>query len=415
MKRKSGRSQLGLGKIILWVFLLSLLVVLLPFLGAIGLAASTYFALFQKNWKRAGAVLVAALCCFALTGLVSNSQTTSGKNKDWNQSNLVSSSSKPESSSTDSTSTATSSSQLNTSSSSINKEESQISASQFQSNGLLEFTKKKQLYLAPLDRLGRATLGHIQLRDADEPVNKRNNRISYNPVGWHNFKFPFGDGTKEAWLMNRGHLVGYQFSGLEEDGKNLVPMTAWLNSGNYAGMDSGNEEGILYYENLLDGWLANHPNYWLDYQVKAIYQGDELIPRQVELQYVGIDQEGQLLQISLGGDKESVDAYGITKVALENQSPNATINYVDGKAQGLVAKAQVVENQKTVPSQPSSSLEAQAPAQDPNRIVYVASHGTSDAYWYYKESMPSTTKLENVVEMKEADAISLGKHHSLNE
>ena len=159
---------------------------------------------------------------------------------------------------------------------------------------------------------------------------------------------------------------------------------------------------------------SHHPNYWLDYQVKAIYQGDELIPRQVELQYVGIDQEGQLLQISLGGDKESVDAYGITKVVLENQSPNATINYVDGKAQGLVAKAQEVENQ-TVPAQPSSSLEAQAPAQDPNRIVYVASHGTSDAYWYYKESMPSTTKLENVVEMKEADAISLGKHHSLNE
>lgn len=135
------------------------------------------------------------------------------------------------------------------------------------------------------------------------------------------------------------------------------------------------------------------------------------------MQYVGIDQNGQLLQISSGGDKKSVDAYGITKVTLDNQSPNATINYADGTAQGLVAKAQQVENQH-IPKQPSSSQEAQTPTSpvgNPNRIVYVASQGNSDAYWFAKEKMPSTTKLENVVEMTESEAISRGKHHSMTE
>ena len=85
-------------------------------------------------------------------------------------------------------------------------------------------------------------------------------------------------------------------------------MTAWLNSGNYKGTDEGNQSGMLYYENRLDNWLALHPNYWLDYKVTAIYSGDELLPRQVELQYVGIDSSGNLLEIKLGGDKETLDS-----------------------------------------------------------------------------------------------------------
>ncbi|MFQ9790083.1 MAG: DNA/RNA non-specific endonuclease [Streptococcus salivarius] len=31
--------------------------------------------------------------------------------------------------------------------------------------------------------------------------------------------------------MNRGHLIGYQFSGLNSEIKNLVPMTRYLNAG----------------------------------------------------------------------------------------------------------------------------------------------------------------------------------------
>ena len=140
--------------------------------------------------------------------------------------------------------------------------------------------------------------------------------------------------------MNRGHLVGYQFSGLNDEGRNLVPMTAWLNTGAFTGTDDKNQSSMLYYENGLDSWLANHPNYYLDYKVTAVYKDDELIPRQIVLQYVGIDSDGNLLEIKLGSSKEKLDKYSVTHVTLENVSANAEINYVDGTAKNTVKSAE---------------------------------------------------------------------------
>ena len=192
----------------------------------------------------------------------------------------------------------------------------------FKEAGILSFKSEKQLELGELDSKNRATGAHIQLKDSDEPTEKREPKISYNPVGWHNYIFYYGDGSKKAWLMNRGHLIGYQFSGLNDEKKNLVPMTNWLNAGTYYGTDNTNQESILYYENRLDSWLANHPNYYLDYKVTPIYQKDELSPRQIDLQSVGID--------------EKVDKYSVTHVILDNVSANAEINYLDGTAKNTV-------------------------------------------------------------------------------
>ena len=50
--------------------------------------------------------------------------------------------------------------------------------------GLLTFKNEKQLELGELDSKSRATFAHIQLKDSDEPTEKREPKISYNPVGW---------------------------------------------------------------------------------------------------------------------------------------------------------------------------------------------------------------------------------------
>lgn len=216
----------------------------------------------------------------------------------------------------------------------------------FKEAGLLPFKNEKQLELGELDSKSRATGAHIQLKDSDEPTEKRESKLTYDPVGWHNYKFFYGDGKKEAWLMNRGHLIGYQFSGLNDEKRNLVPMTNWLNAGTYYGTDNTNQESMLYYENRLDSWLANHPNYYLDYKVTPIYQKDELIPRQIELQYVGIDENGKLLEIKLGGSKEKIDQYSVTHVVLDNVSANAEINYLDGTAKNTVEDAKIKEEKE---------------------------------------------------------------------
>ena len=177
---------------------------------------------------------------------------------------------------------------------------------------------------------------------------------------------------------------------------------------------------MLYYENRLDNWLALHPNYWLDYKVTAIYSGDELLPRQVELQYVGIDGSGNLLEIKLGGDKETLDSQGVTHVVLDNQSPNAEINYADGTATNTVtefteAPSEPSSESSQVTEQPSSEPEPVQPIQEENRTVYVARHGTADVYWYDINSMTSNTNKANVVTMTEADALAQGKRHTSKE
>ena len=233
----------------------------------------------------------------------------------------------------------------------------------FKEAGLLPYKNKKKLELGELDSKNRATGAHIQLKDSDEPTDKRETKLTYDPVGWHNYKFFYGDGREEAWLMSRGHLIGYQFSGLNDEKRNLVPMTNWLNAGNYSGTDEHNQSSMLYYENRLDSWLANHPNYYLDYKVTPIYQKDELIPRQIELQYVGIDENGKLLEIKLESSKEKVDKYSVTHVVLDNISANAEINYLDGTAKNLVEDAKVKEEKANKEAEEKAKKEAEEKAE----------------------------------------------------
>lgn len=284
---------------------------------------------------------------------------------------------------------------------------------------VITFNGSKQIVLGEFDHLGRATSAHIQLQDKDEPKKKRTPRIKYNPVGWHNYKLAYGNQGKKSWLFNRGHLIGYQFSGLTNEGENLVPLTAWTNSGNYNGMDDSNIEGMLYYENRLDSWLANHPNFWLDYKVMPVYSGEELIPRQLLLQYVGLDESGHLINITLGSPKESVDIYGITTVILDNYSKNATIDYLNGTAvSSFVPTEEISQTVIATPNsdiQTNENIQAVQPTTQLASVVYIARDGKADVYWYSKDSMPSNTNFSRVKEMSEEEALNLGKRHTTKE
>ncbi|NQN53109.1 DNA/RNA non-specific endonuclease [Streptococcus suis] len=289
----------------------------------------------------------------------------------------------------------------------------------YSSQNLIPFNGNKQIVLGEFDTLGRATSAHIQLQDKDEPKKRREPRIKFTPVGWHNYKIAYGNQGKKSWLFNRGHLIGYQFSGLTDEGKNLVPLTAWTNSGNYKGTDDSNFEGMLYYENRLDSWLANHPHFWLDYKVTPIYSGDELIPRQISLQYVGLDESGNLININLGSPKESVDGNGITTVILDNYSKNATIDYLKGTATpSLVSTdetSQTASSSVATESQPSESSQVDQSETQLAPVVYIARNGKADVYWYSKENMPANTNFSKVMEMSEEQALSLGKRHTTKE
>ena len=110
--------------------------------------------------------------------------------------------------------------------------------------GTLELNGEYQLKLGKKDKYGRATAAHVQMQEQHKAKKKKETKVTYNPIGWHNYKFYYGNGDDRAWLMNRAHLIGFTFSGLNNEGKNLVPMTAWLNSGSFQGLDDNNPDSM---------------------------------------------------------------------------------------------------------------------------------------------------------------------------
>ena len=272
---------------------------------------------------------------------------------------------------------------------------------------LLPFKKEKQLVLGELDSYKRSTQAHIQLRYDDKPTEQRESKINVDPVGWHNFKFPIDYSGKEAWFMNRGHLVGYQFSGLNDDLRNLTPMTAYLNTGSMTGTDEKNPVAMLFYEEKLAAWLKQNKNAWLDYRVTPLYTDSELIPRQVELQYAGISANGRLIPIQFNTSIEEVNEDGTTRVILNNDAPNGTLDYQTGLAEPTITS----ESQETTQSEAQVTTKSTAKRKN-DRTVYVANEGKATVYWYDKKNMPAKTNQAKVVEMSESQAKAQGKTHA---
>ena len=272
----------------------------------------------------------------------------------------------------------------------------QVEQSQNLPDSLLPFKREKQLVLGELDSYKRSTQAHIQLRYDDKPTEQRESKINVDPVGWHNFKFPIDYSGKEAWFMNRGHLVGYQFSGLNDELRNLTPMTAYLNTGSMTGTDEKNPVAMLFYEEKLAAWLKQNKNAWLDYRVTPLYTDSELIPRQVELQYAGISANGRLIPIRFNTSIEEVNEDGTTRVILNNDAPNGTLDYQTGLAQSTL------QSEKQEKTQPESKNKN-------DRTVYVANEGKATVYWYNKKNMPAKTNKSKVVEMSESQAKAQGK------
>lgn len=184
------------------------------------------------------------------------------------------------------------------------------------------------IILGDLDSLGRATFAHVLVSDAQEPGQNgesRPTRIENDPAGWAQFK------VNGNYTNDRTHLAGYQFTGVNSDIRNLVTATAYLNRGVHnSGTNKNNPDSMLYYEERLDSWLATHPNYKLDLYVKPLYEGDGKTAKQIYMQWVGVDENGDTIAINIGGNsiQPNGDYY---VVVLDNATPELNIDYLTGQ------------------------------------------------------------------------------------
>ncbi|UIF29939.1 DNA/RNA non-specific endonuclease [Levilactobacillus brevis] len=148
---------------------------------------------------------------------------------------------------------------------------------------------------ANLDSLNRVTGASALLNQSLMPTAQRE-ALTVDPTGWHNKR------TSHGWLYNRSHLIGYQFTGQNNNPKNLMTGTRTLNN-----------PSMLHNEMDVATYLKSSKNHYVRYAVTPVFKGNELVAR-------GVQMRAQ----SVGSNAVHFNVY------IFNIEPGYTIDYATG-------------------------------------------------------------------------------------
>lgn len=158
--------------------------------------------------------------------------------------------------------------------------------------------------LSELDELGRVGVA-MGLFDAEHCPDYERGDLSTKPSGWVQNDYSW---VESRWLYNRSHMLGFQYSGLQDDERNLM-----------TGTRSFNVKGMLPYENILtdhikeeDGSAGDDPHRVLVRVTPDFYE-DNLLAH-------GIIMEADCLEC------DDIDF----AVYIPNWEPGVTIDYRSG-------------------------------------------------------------------------------------
>ena len=87
---------------------------------------------------------------------------------------------------------------------------------------------------------------------------------------------------KDKYLYNRCHLIGWQLSGENDNKKNLITGTRYLNT-----------EGMWYFENLVADYIKVNENNHVLYRVTPIFEGDNKLASGVQMEAWSVEDNGK--------------------------------------------------------------------------------------------------------------------------
>ena len=153
-----------------------------------------------------------------------------------------------------------------------------------------------------LDSLGRCGVATANIGQEIMPTEKRGDISSVKPSGWKNKEYDKNlvDGR---YIYNRCHLIGYQLTGENDNEKNLITGTRYMNV-----------EGMLPFENMVADYIKETNNHVM-YRVTPIYEGDNLVASGVQMEAYSVEDNGE-------GICFNIYAY--------NNQPEITIDYATG-------------------------------------------------------------------------------------
>ena len=134
------------------------------------------------------------------------------------------------------------------------------------------------------------------------PTEERGAIGMIKPTGWHTVKY---ENVNGKYLYNRCHLIGYQLTGENDNEKNLITGTRYLNI-----------DGMLPFENFIADYVKTTENHVI-YRVTPIFKGENLLASGVQIEAKSVEDGGE-------GVCFNVYAY--------NSQPDIVIDYATGNS-----------------------------------------------------------------------------------
>ena len=136
-----------------------------------------------------------------------------------------------------------------------------------------------QIWLTPLDDLGRC--GTVMMLAGPEtlPTAKRKSISAIHPTGWQQNMYPDLISDSNGALYRRCHMLMFALSGLNATEENLITGTGALNS---KGMN-GKENQVLEY--------IRNTGHHVVYRCTPFFQGDELLARGVLMEALSLEDD----------------------------------------------------------------------------------------------------------------------------
>ena len=137
---------------------------------------------------------------------------------------------------------------------------------------------------SPLDALGRCGVAFACIGIELMPTEERGDIASITPSGWeyngvsNNNQYDFISGK---YVYNRCHLIGFQLAGENDNERNLITGTRYLNI-----------DGMLPYENMVANYVEDTENHVM-YRVTPIYDGYNYLASGLLMEGLSVEDDGR--------------------------------------------------------------------------------------------------------------------------
>lgn len=173
-----------------------------------------------------------------------------------------------------------------------------------------ELTTEAYVDLPELDGLGRCGTVTACLGPELLPEEERGEIGHIRPSGWHTVKYP--DVIPDRYLYQRCHLAAFCLTGINDDPRNLITGTRYMNV-----------DGMLPYELQVVRYIERTGNHVM-YRVTPVFLNDDLVAQGVLIEARSVEDSGST---GLGDD----DGIAICAFCY-NVQPGIRIDYKTGES-----------------------------------------------------------------------------------